>query len=126
MAQLMRSAAPLKIEIRLQQALNGFITDLDTDRKTKFLADQVACTKRLPEPGDVLLVVAQLNAKAARSNFGPRVQSILQAAQQFAAIGDVLVGGTQNLIACGVWTAVRFTLQVSYLVLIPRIYRYYY
>ncbi|RMJ29021.1 hypothetical protein PHISP_00101 [Aspergillus sp. HF37] len=34
----------------------------------------------------------------------------LEAIQQFASIGDVVVGGSQNIIACGVWSLVRLTL----------------
>lgn len=44
--------------------------------------------------------------------FGPRLTSILQTVQQFAALGDVVVGGTQNLLACGVWSLVRMTFLV--------------
>lgn len=108
----MKAAGPLKVEIRLQQALDGFAKDLSGDQKTEFLGDQEAYRKSLPESNDVITFMGQLNTKASRSNFGPRVQSILQVTQQFAAIGDVLIGGSQNLIACGVWTVVRFTLQV--------------
>lgn len=39
--------------------------------------------------------------------------SFLQSVQQFAGLGDILVGGSQNLIACGVWTLVRMSLLVS-------------
>jgi hypothetical protein len=39
--------------------------------------------------------------------------NFLHAVQQFAAIKDVIVGGSQNLIACGVWTVVRMSLLVS-------------
>lgn len=112
MAQLMKAAGPLKVEIRLQQALDGFTKDLSGDQKTEFLDEQEAYRKSLPDSNDVITFMGQLNAKASRSNFGPRAQSILQVTQQFAAIGDVLIGGSQNLIACGVWTVVRFTLQV--------------
>ncbi|KXH50938.1 hypothetical protein CSAL01_04803 [Colletotrichum salicis] len=44
--------------------------------------------------------------------FGPRLTNLLQAVQQFAALGDVVVGGSQNLVACGVWAAVRMTLHM--------------
>lgn len=37
----------------------------------------------------------------------------LEAVQQFASIGDVIVGGSQNVIACGVWSLVRMTLLVG-------------
>lgn len=45
--------------------------------------------------------------------FGTRLVNVLQAAQQFAALGDVVVGGSQNMIACGVWSLVRMTLLVG-------------
>lgn len=45
--------------------------------------------------------------------FGPRFTNVLQAVQQFAALGDIVVGGSQNIIACGVWSLVRTTLLVS-------------
>lgn len=42
--------------------------------------------------------------------FGTRLVNFLKIVQQFAAVGDVLIGSSQSLIACGVWTAVRLTL----------------
>ena len=47
-----------------------------------------------------------------RRCFGPRLTYVLQAVQQFASIGDIIIGGSQNLIACGVWSLVRMTLLV--------------
>jgi hypothetical protein len=47
-----------------------------------------------------------------------RMTNFLHAVQQFAAIGDVMIGGSQNLIACGVWSLVRMLLLVSPLYLI--------
>jgi len=49
--------------------------------------------------------------------FGPRFTNFLYGVQQFAALGDVLVGGSQNLVACGVWSLVRMSLLVSVLFL---------
>lgn len=36
-----------------------------------------------------------------------------QAVQQFTALGDIIVGGSQNLVACGIWTVFRTSLLVS-------------
>jgi len=47
--------------------------------------------------------------------FGPRFINALQAVQHFASLGDIVVGGSQNIIACGVWALVRMTLLVSLL-----------
>jgi hypothetical protein len=38
---------------------------------------------------------------------------LLETVQRFAAIGDVMVGGSQNIIACGVWSLVRLSMLVS-------------
>ncbi|KAK3377515.1 hypothetical protein B0H63DRAFT_524803 [Podospora didyma] len=45
--------------------------------------------------------------------YGPRFTSFLQSVQQFAALSDVLIGGSQNIIACGVWSLVRMMLQLQ-------------
>jgi len=47
--------------------------------------------------------------------FGPRFTNFPQAVQQFAALGDITVGGSQNIIACGVWSLVRMSLLVGVL-----------
>ncbi|KAJ4138505.1 hypothetical protein NW768_002340 [Fusarium equiseti] len=66
---------------------------------------------------DVMRLTAEIDLKATSKHgrgrcFGPRMTNALQAIQQFAALGDIVVGGAQNLIACGVWAAARMTLQV--------------
>ena len=45
--------------------------------------------------------------------YGPRFTNILEAVQRFAALGDVVGGGSQNIAACGVWALVRITVLVS-------------
>jgi hypothetical protein len=45
--------------------------------------------------------------------FGNRLVNVLEAVQRFAALGDIVVGGSQNMIACGVWSLVRMTLLVG-------------
>lgn len=44
--------------------------------------------------------------------FEPRLVNMAQAVQQFTALGDIIVGGSQNLVACGIWTAFRMSLLV--------------
>jgi hypothetical protein len=50
---------------------------------------------------------------AGRRCFGPRFTNVLEAVQQFAAVGEVVVGESQNLVACGVWMLVRISLLVG-------------
>lgn len=44
---------------------------------------------------------------------GTKVGGFLSRIQTFASIGDVLIGGSQNLIATSVWSAVRLSLTVG-------------
>ncbi|KAF1958658.1 hypothetical protein CC80DRAFT_558094, partial [Byssothecium circinans] len=48
--------------------------------------------------------------EASRRCFGPRFTNFLHGVQRFAALGDIIIGGSQNLIACGVWSVVRISL----------------
>ncbi len=45
--------------------------------------------------------------------FGPRLTNIFEVVQQYVALGDIIIGGSQSIIACGVWTVVRMTFLVS-------------
>jgi hypothetical protein len=47
-----------------------------------------------------------------RRCYGPRFVHVVQAVQQYASMGDIFVGGAQNLVASGVWAAVRLTLTM--------------
>lgn len=64
----------------------------------------------------------QISRKAGGRCLGPRFTNFLQGVQQFAALGDVVVGGSQNMVACGVWSLVRMSLLVSALTLSPFIH----
>jgi hypothetical protein len=70
-----------------------------------------------PSSDDIIRLTEEINRDGARSHrswkpYGTRLVAILERMRQFAPIGDVLVGGSQNLIACGVWAAVRLSLEV--------------
>ncbi|KAJ6439012.1 hypothetical protein O9K51_08416 [Purpureocillium lavendulum] len=111
MALVMRFVAPVKAEIRLQQAVQGIIDDLKPEQRDSFFEERETFRTRQPDENDVAAFVGKLNRQTSRSHrYGPRFFNMLQVAQRFAAIGDVLVGGSQNLVACGVWVAMRTTL----------------
>ena len=72
----------------------------------------------LPSPDDIIRLTEEINRDGARAHrswrpYGTRLVAILERMRQFAPIGDVLVGGSQNLIACGVWAVVRLSLEVG-------------
>ena len=118
MSQALISTAPLKPEIRLAQAVSQFEADLSREQKASFQALKAQSLKRPPDPSDVMRLTAEIDrrlssGKAGGRCFGPRFTNFLQGVQQFAALGDVVVGGSQNIIACGVWSLVRMSLLVS-------------
>ena len=109
----------LKPEIRLAQAVSQFEADLSDEQKSTYRALKAQSLNSPPEPSDVMRITAQIDRqmsnKVGNRCFGPRFTNFLQGVQQFAALGDVVVGGSQNIVACGVWSLVRMSLLVSVL-----------
>ncbi|KAI1165995.1 hypothetical protein F5B18DRAFT_116374 [Nemania serpens] len=114
------SASRLKPEIRLAQAVSLFEADLSNEQKTTFHSYRSQSLGSSPDPSDVMRLTAEIDRRASAKFrnrcFGPRLTNFLQVVQQFAALGDVVVGGSQNIIAAGVWSLVRMSLLsiVSY------------
>ena len=115
MALIVGSAGQLKPEARLGQAVVQFEASLTKEQKASFEAGRIHAQSSPPSVSDVMQLTAEIDFqthKAGRRCFGLRMTKILESVQQFASIGDVIVGGSQNLIACGVWSLVRVTLLV--------------
>ncbi|KAF5591167.1 heterokaryon incompatibility protein het-E-1 [Fusarium subglutinans] len=117
MALSLRDSARLKPDIRLAQAVSEFEAILTSEQKIAFRASRSSAATTAPTMSDVMRLTAEIDLKATSQHgrgrcFGPRMTNLLQAIQQFAALGDVVVGGSQNLIACGVWAAARMTVHV--------------
>ena len=119
MSTALANARLLKPELRLAQAVSQFEADLSTEQKARFRAYQSQSRDSPPGTSDVMRLTAEIdrhmsgNVVGGRRCLGPRLTSFLQAVQQFAALGDIIVGGSQNIIACGVWSLVRMSLLVS-------------
>ncbi|OBT95296.2 hypothetical protein VE01_06606 [Pseudogymnoascus verrucosus] len=111
MSIVFSKASPLKSEIRLAQAVSQFVADLPSDQKATYRSQSHASP---PDPRDVDQLIAEIGDATrkigCRRCFAPRLISFLHGVQQFAALGDVIIGGSQNLIACGVWSLVRMSL----------------
>ncbi|WAO93267.1 NACHT domain-containing protein [Fusarium falciforme] len=109
-------AAKLKPEIRLAQAISEFNASLSNkNQRARFKNLQ---SQSPPSPDDIIRLTEEINRDGARAHrswrpYGTRLVAILERMRQFAPIGDVLVGGSQNLIACGVWAVVRLSLETS-------------
>ncbi|KAJ3462145.1 hypothetical protein MRS44_010698 [Fusarium solani] len=108
--------AKLKPEIRLAQAISEFNASLNNkNQRARFKNLQ---SQSPPSPDDIIRLTEEINRDGARAHrswrpYGTRLVAILERMRQFAPIGDVLVGGSQNLIACGVWAVVRLSLEAS-------------
>jgi len=107
MSKALASASILKPEIRLAQAVSQFAADLSSEQKDSFYAQKCHFEKSPPDESDVMRLTAELNRASlvkggSSGDFGPRISNFLYAIQQFAAIGDVFVGGSQNIFACGI------------------------
>jgi len=104
----------LKPEIRLAQAVSQFEADLSSEQKTTFRIHRSQSCDSPPDPKDVMRLTAEIDRKVGgRRCFGPRLINFLQAVQQYAALGDIVVGSAQNIIASGVWSLVRMSLLVG-------------
>jgi hypothetical protein len=115
---MLANASRLKPDIRLAQAISQFDADLSSHQKATLRAYRSQIQNVPLDPSDVMRLTAEIDRRATGKMgcgrcFGPRMTNFLQAVQQFAAIGDVMIGGSQNLIACGVWSLVRMSLLVS-------------
>lgn len=117
MSKALTKASSLKPDIRLAQALSEFEADLTNEQKSRFRTLRSQSLSAAPTPSDVMRLTAEVDRRMSKKYsgqcFGPRFTNFLQGVQQFAALGDVVVGGSQNLIACGVWTLVRMSLLVG-------------
>ncbi|KAF2008618.1 hypothetical protein BU24DRAFT_360102, partial [Aaosphaeria arxii CBS 175.79] len=114
MSRAFIQASALKPDIRLAQAVSEFQADLSSEEKAKFQSQRSQFAAASPVLDDVMRVTAEVNRQTSRKLggqcFGTRFTNFMHLVQQFAAIGDVVVGGSQNLIACGVWALVRMSI----------------
>ncbi|KAL4931485.1 uncharacterized protein BDV17DRAFT_256883 [Aspergillus undulatus] len=102
MSTALAKAGRLKPEVRLGQAISDFQAQLPSPQKANLRAQQARATP--PDMRDVMQLTAELNRSSGVGGrcFGARLTNILQSVQQFAALGDIVLGGMQNLLASGV------------------------
>ncbi|GAB1218113.1 hypothetical protein ATERTT37_007364 [Aspergillus terreus] len=113
MADVVARASKLKPEIRLSQAVSEFQASIPQEEKTKFQKWTLSLSTEPPESWDVAKLTSEIDRRVSgqtRRCYGPRFMNVLQAVQQYASLGDIVIGGSQNLAACGVWAVVRLTL----------------
>ncbi|GKZ46197.1 hypothetical protein AbraIFM66951_009104 [Aspergillus brasiliensis] len=110
MTTALTKAARLKPEVRLGQAISEFQADCSSLEKATLRSYQAAGIP--PNVRDVMQLTAEINRSAGLQGrcFGSRLTNILQAVQEFAALGDIVLGASQSLLACGIWALVRMSL----------------
>lgn len=109
----MAQASKLKAQVRLGRAISAFYESLDTENKAIFDSYRDVAHAKAPGLGDIRLILAEINRKAGKP-CGDRFKRVLEALQQFLAVGDVLIGSTQNVLAAGVWSVARLTVIVCF------------
>jgi hypothetical protein len=116
MSLALSQAGPLKAEIRLSQALGEFAAVLDSKRKVEL---GVFKSQKAPSFGSVIELTNEVARDGKRQHgsywlpkFGPRLEPLLHRIQVFGKAGDILIGGSQNMVASGVWACIRVFLQV--------------
>jgi hypothetical protein len=101
MSASMATASRLKPEIRLAQAVSQFEADLSSEHKAVFQESRSQARSSPPAHLDVLRLTAEVDRRASGKVgggrcFGPRLINLLEAVQRFAALGDIIVGGSQT------------------------------
>ncbi|KAH8886888.1 hypothetical protein GQ53DRAFT_874485 [Thozetella sp. PMI_491] len=109
-------AGQLSPEARLGLALSGFAEVLDGKHRAKFNSLRSSSNVQ-PSGWEVIQFTEEINREGSRlhrswQQAGTRIGVFLGRLQSLVAAGDVLIGGTQNLMISGVWFAVRTSLEV--------------
>lgn len=113
MQVILSQPSKLKAQVRLGRAISEFYESLDTENKALFNSYKDAARTAAPVLGDIQQVAAEIDRKA-RKPCGDRFKRVLEALQQFVAVGDVVIGSTQNMLAAGAWSVARLTVIVGF------------
>lgn len=105
---------------QLDRALDAFESELLKNKSDGGLATRFKNLRgmgKLPDLTEVVRLTEEMSNDCASRHGGWRQYALrltpfFERIRQFASIGDVLVGGAQNMIASGVWAAVRLAVEV--------------
>lgn len=106
MSQALAEAAPLKAEIRLSQAVGEFPAALGPNRKVEL---GVPKPQQSPTSRSVIEIADEVARDRRRQHgsswlakFGPWLEPLLHHIHIFGEAGDILIRGSQNMLASGV------------------------
>ncbi|KAF5010298.1 hypothetical protein FDECE_3548 [Fusarium decemcellulare] len=113
---VVRGPSPLSPDIRLAKVVSEFGAGLDEKHRPIFKTWQ---THSPPSESDVIRLTEEVNRDGSRLHqgswkaFGTRLFKLLDQIQILIKPGDILVSGSQNMVASGVWAAVRMSLEIA-------------
>ena len=109
---IVSSAAPLSQQSRLSRALHDFICLLSEEEKIDYEDSRGASP---PQGFDVSHFTMDIEKKIKREQRRSinKLWKALDALRPLTSAVDMIVGGSQNEIACSVWAIVRFAMQVK-------------
>lgn len=109
----------------IEEAQNQYVLSLEDFSKALQGYDpgllngfQVMCAGRAPGPDDIVQTIKIITATSTkkhtdnRRDYSTRMAGFLQRLVKLAPVGDVIVGGAQNMAVSGAWGAVRLALEV--------------
>ncbi|KAF4465428.1 Ankyrin repeat-containing [Fusarium albosuccineum] len=116
MSVVVPSPTPLCPDVRLAKVVSEFGAGLDEKHRPIFKTWQ---THSPPSESDVIRLTEEVNRDGSRLHqgswraFGTRLFKLLDQIQILIKPGDILVSGSQNMVASGVWAAVRMSLEIA-------------
>ena len=112
LALMVADAAVPSQQVRSSQALARFEKILSGEETREY---RQSIGVALPSTEEVLQLTRELEVKASsrRSRYVTRFWNFLGLVQGVTGVVDIIIGGSQSIIACSTWAVVRFTLQVS-------------
>jgi len=104
--------------LRLANAISAYKASLDKKHCVVFKNLQGATTS-ISTIDDVIQLTEEINRDGSKlykcwSPHGTRMIKFLDGLRTFTHAGDVIIGGSQNIVASGVWAVIRVSLQVRY------------
>ncbi|KAM0323944.1 hypothetical protein ACHAQA_008525 [Verticillium albo-atrum] len=118
LSRIIAKSDPLKPDIRLVDAVSKFAAALESSELKKHKATFKNLRSGSPTAHDVVRLTEEINRDGQRLHktwwpCGTRFLAIFEQIHVFTRAGDILIGGSQNMIASGVWAAVRLSLQLA-------------
>lgn len=114
LASIVAGAGRPSQKVRLSQALAEFSKLLSDEEAVDY---QYGVGTSSPTVEEILQLTRNIEekAKGQRNQYVTRFWNFLEMVRGITGVVDIIVGGSQSIIACSTWAVVKFTLQVGQL-----------